>query len=74
MECRIRQARFPITKSLDTFVVTAISSLNKILIPELARCEYIVRHENIIALGNSGTGKTHIALSLGLAACQKASV
>ena len=38
---------------------------------ELARCEYIERRENVIALGNSGTGKTHIALGLGLAACQK---
>jgi DNA replication protein DnaC len=38
---------------------------------ELARCEYVARRENIIALGNSGTGKTHLALGLGLAACQK---
>ena len=38
---------------------------------ELARGEYIERKENVIALGNSGTGKTHIALGLGLAACQK---
>ena len=38
---------------------------------ELARSEYVTRRENVIALGNSGTGKTHIALGLGLAACQK---
>jgi DNA replication protein DnaC len=71
VERRIRQARFPATKSLDTFVFPAIPSLNKMLVLELARCEYILRRENIIALGNSGTGKTHVALSLGLAACQK---
>jgi len=71
VERRIRQARFPATKSLDSFEFTAIPSLNKMLVLELARCEYILRRENIIALGNSGTGKTHIALSLGLAACQK---
>lgn len=71
VERRIRQARFPAVKSLDTFDFTAIASLNKMLVLELARCEYILRRENIIALGNSGTGKTHIALSLGLAACQK---
>ena len=71
VERRIRQAHFPATKSLDSFVFTAIPSLNKMLVLELARCEYILRRENIIALGNSGTGKTHIALSLGLAACQK---
>jgi IstB-like ATP binding protein len=38
---------------------------------ELARSEYVTRRENIIAVGNSGTGKTHIGLGLGLAACQK---
>jgi DNA replication protein DnaC len=58
-------------KSLDSFDFTAIPSLNKMLVTELARGEYIIRRENIIALGNGGTGKTHIALALGLAACQR---
>jgi DNA replication protein DnaC len=71
VERRIRDARFPATKSLDTFDFLAIPSLNKMLVLELARCEYILRHENVIALGNSGTGKTHTALALGLAACQR---
>lgn len=71
VERRIRAARFPATKSFDTFNFTAIPSLNKMLVLELARSEYILRRENIIALGNSGTGKTHVALALGLAACQK---
>jgi len=68
---RIKAARFPTTKSLDTFDFLAIPSLNKALALELARCEYIDRKENVIALGNSGTGKTHVALGLGLAACQR---
>jgi DNA replication protein DnaC len=67
---RIKAARFPATKSLDTFDFLAIPSLNKALVLELARCEYIDRKDNVIALGNSGTGKTHVALGLGLAACQ----
>ena len=71
VERRIRQARFPAVKSLDSFDFKVIPSLNKMLVVELARCEYVERRENIIALGNSGTGKTHIALGLGLAACQK---
>jgi hypothetical protein len=71
IERRIRAARFPAVKSFDTFEFTAIPSLNKMLVRELARCEYVLRRENIIALGNSGTGKTHVALALGLAACQK---
>ena len=71
VERRIKAARFPAVKSLDTFDFTAIPSLNKMLVLELARCEFILRRENVIALGNSGTGKTHVALALGLAACQK---
>ena len=71
VERRIKQARFPTTKSLDSFDFKALPSMNKILVTELARCDYIKNNENIIAVGNSGTGKTHIALGLGLAACQK---
>ena len=71
IERRIKEARFPTVKSLDSFDFTAIPSLNKALVLELARCEYIERRENVIAVGNSGTGKSHIALGLGLAACQK---
>ena len=68
---RIKAARFPTIKSLDTFDFLSMPSLNKALVLELARCEYIDRNQNVIALGNSGTGKTHIALGLGLAACQR---
>jgi len=71
VERKIRQARFPAVKSLDAFDFKAIASLNKMLVLDLARCEYVERRENVIALGNSGTGKTHVALGLGLAACQK---
>jgi len=69
IERRIRAARFPAVKSFDTFDFAAIPGLNKMLVLELARCEYILRRENVIALGNSGTGKTHVAIALGLAAC-----
>jgi DNA replication protein DnaC len=71
VERRIRAARFPAVKSLDSFDFMAIPPLNKMLVLELARGEYILRRENIIALGPSGTGKSHIALALGLAACQR---
>jgi DNA replication protein DnaC len=71
VERRIRAARFPAVKSFDTFDFTAIPSLNKPLTLELARCEFIVARDNVIALGNSGTGKTHVSLALGLAACQR---
>jgi DNA replication protein DnaC len=71
IERRIKAARFPTSKSLDSFDFKAIPALNKMQVLELARCEWIERRENVIALGPSGTGKTHVALGLGLAACQK---
>jgi DNA replication protein DnaC len=70
-ERRIKAAKFPVVKSLETFAFRAIPSLNKRLVLELTRPEYLDRRENVLALGNSGTGKTHLALALGLAACQK---
>jgi DNA replication protein DnaC len=71
VERRIRLARFPQTKSFDTFDFAAQPSLKKALVLELIRCEWIDRRQNCIALGPSGTGKTHLALGFGLAACQK---
>ena len=71
IERRIKAAKFPSTKSLDRFDFKIMPSLNKPLTMELALCEYVDRRENTIALGPSGTGKTHIALGLGLAACQR---
>ncbi len=54
VERRIKEARFPAVKSLDSFDFAAIPSLNKTLVLELARSEYVTRRENIIAVGNSG--------------------
>jgi DNA replication protein DnaC len=71
IERRIRAAKFPATKELGSFDFKAIPGLNKLLVLDLARCDYIERRENIIALGPSGTGKTHVAIGLGLAACQR---
>lgn len=70
-ERRIKSAKFPVTKSLETYNFLALPKLNKKLVLELARGEWITRRENVLALGNSGTGKTHIGLALGLAACQQ---
>jgi len=70
-ERRVRQAKFPVVKSLDSFDFLAIPSLNKAMVLELVRSEFLLRRENVLLLGNSGTGKTHVALALGLAACQR---
>jgi len=70
-ERRVKEAGFPVAKTLDSFDFKAIPSLNKQQVLELARCEYIDRRENILAVGNAGTGKTHIATALGMAACHE---
>ena len=70
-ERRIKAATFPVLKSFETCTFRAIPSLNKRRVLELARSEYLDRRENVVALGNAGTGKTHCALALGLAAGQK---
>lgn len=67
---RIKQAQFPVLKTLEAFDFKVAPRLNKKLVLDLAQGDFLERHENIIALGNSGTGKTHIATSIGLRACQ----
>ena len=71
IERRVKHARFPAVKGLDTFDFSAVPSLDKNVVLELARCEYVARQENVVAIGDFGTGKTHIAVALGMAACQK---
>ena len=71
LDAHLKAAKFPVVKSLETFAFRAIPSLNKRLVLELTRAEYLDRRENVLALGNSGTGKTPLALALGLTACQK---
>ena len=66
---RLSKARFPVMKTLDTFDFKAIPSLNKALVLELTRGSYVEKRENIIFIGSYGTGKTHLAISLGVVAC-----
>jgi DNA replication protein DnaC len=66
---RLKAARFPTPKSLDGFDFTAAPSVNKPLVLELMRCEYIERRENVLLIGGSSTGKTHLATALAAEAC-----
>ena len=68
---RLKAAQFPHHKTLESFEFTAQPSLNKLLVTELMRSEYLLKRENILLVGNSGTGKTHIATALGIAACSQ---
>jgi DNA replication protein DnaC len=68
-ERRIRDARFPVVKTIDTFDFKAQPSINQALVRELMSGEYISKRENVLMVGNPGTGKTHLATALGFAAC-----
>jgi len=68
-ERRLKAARLPNLKTLETFDFTAQPSLNKMLVTELLRCAYLEQRESVILIGNPGTGKTHIATALAVEAC-----
>jgi len=70
-ERRLKAARFPAHKLLDEFDFTARPSVNKPLVLELMKGEYLDRRENLLLVGPSGTGKSHLAISLGVAACSQ---
>ena len=66
---RIKAAGFPVIKTMDTFDFKVQPSINEALVKELLRGDYIDRHENILLIGNSGTGKSHLATALSFAVC-----
>jgi DNA replication protein DnaC len=67
---RIRQARFPVLKTLEQFDFTWPAKINRPAIQNLFRLKFIEDQANAILIGGVGLGKTHIATALGLAACQ----
>jgi DNA replication protein DnaC len=71
VQARIRQAGFPVQKDFDTFDFTAVPSLSKPKVLELARGEWLDQRVNACLVGSPGTGKTHVAIALGLAACRQ---
>lgn len=68
-ERRLKAARFPAPKTLDEFDFAARPSINKPQLLDLVRGDYLTKRENVLLVGPSGTGKTHLATALGMAAC-----
>ena len=71
LQARLKAARFPLAKELAEFDFSAIPTLNKAAILDLARGEYIQKRHSIIFLGNPGLGKTHLAVGLARVACHQ---
>jgi DNA replication protein DnaC len=70
-ERRIKEAQFPVIKTIESFDFKAMPSINEPLVRELLRGEYMAKKENLLLVGNPGTGKTHLATALGFAACSQ---
>ena len=67
---RIREAKFPLLKPMETFDLSAVPELDLRLFRDLAGGDYIREHRNVIFSGHSGAGKTHMAIALGIEACK----
>ncbi len=67
---RLKDAKFPLMKPLEIFEMESAAGIDGRLIGELAACEFITKCRNVIFLGKSGTGKTHLATGLGTEACK----
>jgi DNA replication protein DnaC len=68
---RLREAKFPLLKTLEQFSYESAPGLDLRLVRHLESGEYLAQHRNVIFLGKSGTGKTHLATGLGVAACRQ---
>lgn len=68
---RVRQAKFPAQKTLEAFDFTLVPKVSPQKVLNLAQADYVAKHENVILVGPNGTGKTHLAIGLGIAACRR---
>jgi hypothetical protein len=69
-ESRIKAARFPARKSLEEFDFDHARGLKRDQVAHLGTLDFVAARENVIFLGPPGTGKTHLAIGLGIRACQ----
>ena len=69
LKALLKAAKFPVHKTLSSFEFSAIPSLSKQYVLELSKCEFVRRRENLVLIGNSGTGKSHLATALASCAC-----
>ena len=68
---KIRSARFPYTKTLEEFDFSYLEHVSEAQIRQLASCDFIQNKQNVVMIGNPGTGKTHLSIALGLKACMQ---
>jgi DNA replication protein DnaC len=67
----IREARFPVLKTIDGFDFALQPVLERDSVLELFECDFVAERSNVVLIGPVGTGKTHLAIALGMACCQR---
>lgn len=67
---RIKGAKFPSLKTLDEFDMSRLENVSESTIRQLASCDFIKQRQNIVMIGNPGSGKTHLSIALGMNACE----
>ncbi len=65
----IKAAKYPYVKTIDEYDLSRLKHVKEPFIWELAGCDYIDKNQNVIMIGNPGTGKIHLAIGLGMKAC-----
>lgn len=68
---KIRTAGFPYIKTMDELDFSRFEHINEAFIRELASCDFVSKRQNIVMIGNPGTGKTHLSIALGIKACMQ---
>lgn len=68
---KIKSANFPYIKTIDELDCSRLEHLSAAFIHELASCDFISKRQNVVMIGNPGTGKTHLGIALGVKACMQ---
>ena len=68
---KIRTANFPYIKTIDELDCSRLEHLSEAFIHELASCDFVSKRQNVVMIGNPGTGKTHLGIALGVKACMQ---
>lgn len=68
---KIKSAGFPYIKTIDELDCSRFEHMTEAFVHELASCDFVTNHQNIVMIGNPGTGKTHLSIALGIKACMQ---
>lgn len=68
---KIKTAGFPYIKTMDELDIARFEHMDEAFIKELSTCDFVANKQNIVMIGNPGTGKTHLSIALGVKACMQ---